>query len=82
MEIQSRVKISNEKLSIKIQVELSEMKKMLKLKTLLCGLNGLNMAENGISELEYVSELAPCTTLREGKWKMRLRENGGLNENV
>lgn len=40
------------------------------------------MAENGISELEYVSELAPCTTLREGKWKMRLRENGGLNENV
>lgn len=34
MEIQSRVKISNEKLSIKIQVELSEMKKMLKLKTI------------------------------------------------
>lgn len=40
------------------------------------------MAENRISELEYVSELTPCISLRDGKWKMRLRENGGLNENV
>lgn len=32
-EVQRRVKISNEKLIIKIQVELSEMKKTLKFKT-------------------------------------------------